>query len=89
MPEDWISVSITRTRCPCKARTAARFAVVFDLPVPPRKEWMDMTLGIKMLPQARQTTILRSSGLERQGILQFKGTYYKLRMKNSLEAAEK
>src|SRR5947207_12083000 len=38
MPGDWMSVSITPTRRPCAASSAARFAVVFDLPVPPRYE---------------------------------------------------
>src|SRR3954469_7165104 len=39
MPGDWMSVSITPTWRPRPAYTTARFAVVFDLPVPPRNEW--------------------------------------------------
>src|SRR3954466_15047177 len=38
MPGDWMSASMTPTRRPLAARHAARFAVVFDLPVPPRNE---------------------------------------------------
>src|ERR687885_729011 len=42
MPGDWISVSITPTRRPAAASSAATFAAVLDLPVPPRNEWMAM-----------------------------------------------
>src|SRR5215469_14262886 len=42
MPGDWISVSTTPTRRPSPARSAARLAVVFDFPVPPRYEWIEM-----------------------------------------------
>ena len=42
MPGDWISVSTTPTRRPSLARSAARLAVVFDFPVPPRYEWIEM-----------------------------------------------
>ena len=38
MPGDWMSVSMTPTRSPRAAASTATFAVVFDLPVPPRKE---------------------------------------------------
>src|SRR5688572_13793787 len=44
MPGDWMSVSTTPTRCPAAAIKAARFAVVFDFPVPPRNEWMEIIL---------------------------------------------
>src|ERR687891_2590441 len=46
MPGDWMSVSITPTRFPRAERTAAIFAVVFDLPVPPRKEWIETIAAI-------------------------------------------
>ena len=38
MPGDWMSVSTTPTRRPRIAASTATFAVVFDLPVPPRNE---------------------------------------------------
>jgi hypothetical protein len=38
IPGDWMSVSITPTRSPRRAAITATFAVVFDLPVPPRNE---------------------------------------------------
>src|SRR5262245_30590570 len=41
IPGDWMSASITPTRAPPTASAAARLAVVFDLPVPPRNEWTD------------------------------------------------
>ncbi len=41
MPGDWMSASMTPTRRPSAARQAARFAVVLDLPVPPRNECTD------------------------------------------------
>jgi hypothetical protein len=34
------------------ASNAQRFAVVFDFPVPPRKEWMDMIFAIVYYPLA-------------------------------------
>src|SRR5579885_744670 len=50
MPGDWMSASTMPTRRPCRAKVAARFAVVFDLPVPPRKEWTETILGTQYLP---------------------------------------
>src|SRR5574341_2097302 len=44
MPGDWMSVSTTPTRCPAIATCEATLAVVFDLPVPPRKEWIETIL---------------------------------------------
>ena len=44
MPGDWMSVSITPTRSPEQANSAARLAVVLDFPVPPRNEWTEMIL---------------------------------------------
>src|SRR6188472_2115609 len=41
-----MSVSTTATRFPEDARHTARFAVRFDLPVPPRYEWMATTLAM-------------------------------------------
>jgi hypothetical protein len=41
IPGDWMSRSTTPTRRPSAARSVATFAVVFDLPVPPRNEWME------------------------------------------------
>src|SRR5689334_9785449 len=46
MPGDWMSVSITPTRLPPAASRAARLAVVLDLPVPPRKEWIVISAAI-------------------------------------------
>ena len=45
MPGDWMSVSMTPTRLPARATRTERLAVVFDFPVPPRKEWVEMILG--------------------------------------------
>ena len=50
MPGDWMSVSTTPTRRPSAASRAATLAVVLDLPVPPRKEWMDMILVMLFSP---------------------------------------
>src|SRR5919197_5561931 len=44
IPGDWISVSTTPTRWPSAASSAATLATVFDLPVPPRNEWTEITL---------------------------------------------
>jgi hypothetical protein len=44
-----MSVSITPTRIPRLASSAERFAVVFDLPVPPRKECIEIILDITVL----------------------------------------
>jgi hypothetical protein len=38
MPGDWISVSMTATRCPAAASRVVIFAAILDFPVPPRKE---------------------------------------------------
>src|SRR5436309_183818 len=46
MPGDWMSVSTTATRLPCSASAVARLAEMFDLPVPPRKEWTEMILDM-------------------------------------------
>src|SRR6187397_396680 len=46
MPGDWMSVSTTATRFPEDARQTARLAVRFDLPVPPRYEWMETILAM-------------------------------------------
>src|SRR5690348_17039735 len=46
MPGDWMSVSTTPTRWPSAASRVATLAAVFDLPVPPRNEWTEMTLDI-------------------------------------------
>src|SRR5262245_9563394 len=45
IPGDWMSLSTTATRCCILASITARFAVVLDLPVPPRNEWTEMTLA--------------------------------------------
>jgi len=47
IPGDWMSVSTTPTRRPSAASSAARLAVVFDVPVPPRYEWTEMIYGIR------------------------------------------
>ena len=50
MPGDCISVSTTPMRFPMRAKRAARFAVAFDFPVPPRKECTDMILAMHVSP---------------------------------------
>src|SRR3712207_1884752 len=45
MPGDWMSASMTPTRLPDAASSAATFAVVFDFPVPPRKLWTEMIVA--------------------------------------------
>ena len=52
MPGDWMSASITPTRLPDWASKAATLAVVFDLPVPPRKLWMETMVDKPFLPGA-------------------------------------
>src|SRR6266487_3796893 len=49
MPGDWMSVSTTPTRWPSAASRVATLAAAFDLPVPPRNEWTEMTLDIAPL----------------------------------------
>ena len=39
-----MSVSMTATRAPLAAKRAATFAVVLLFPVPPRNEWIEMTV---------------------------------------------
>src|SRR6266536_2437009 len=54
IPGDWISVSMTATRRPDAASSVARFAVILDLPVPPRKERIETIVAIRSLhPGAR------------------------------------
>jgi hypothetical protein len=48
MPGDWMSVSTTPTRRPSPASSAARLAVVFDFPVPPRYEWIE-TICLRLM----------------------------------------
>src|SRR4051794_22434999 len=50
MPGDWMSVSITPTRRSAAASSAATFATVLDLPVPPRNEWMEMVVAMVVPP---------------------------------------
>src|SRR3972149_6092308 len=45
MPGDWMSVSMTLTRFPARATSTATLAVVFDFPVPPRNECVEMIFG--------------------------------------------
>src|SRR5262245_58971555 len=45
-----MSVSMTPTRLPARATSTARLAVVFDLPVPPRKECVEMILAKRLSP---------------------------------------
>src|SRR5207247_1335876 len=52
MPGDWMSVSTTPTRWPAAASRVATLAAAFDLPVPPRNEWTEMTLDIAPLLSA-------------------------------------
>jgi hypothetical protein len=40
-----MSVSMTPTRWPLRATSTAKLAVVLDLPVPPRNEWVEMIFG--------------------------------------------
>ncbi len=56
MPGDWMSVSITPTRRPSAASKAATLAVVLDLPVPPRNEWIEMILAIVLSPMIHSLT---------------------------------
>src|SRR5919109_2955438 len=53
IPGDWMSVSTMPIRLPMRASETARLAVVFDLPVPPRKEWIEMMSVIARLARAR------------------------------------
>src|SRR5436853_5582440 len=46
-PGDWMSRSTTATVLPSRASSVATFAVVFDLPVPPRNEWTEITVAIR------------------------------------------
>src|SRR3954447_8395843 len=41
IPGDWMSRSTTAMFLPSAARSVATFALVFDLPVPPRNEWTE------------------------------------------------
>src|SRR5260370_25576263 len=64
MRGDWMSVSITPTRRPCAASSAARFAVVFDLPVPPRyecTETMDIRARAYRGPRSETSAFRRQS----------------------------
>src|SRR5436190_19327453 len=45
-PGDWMSRSTTATVRPCCASSVATLAVVFDLPVPPRNEWTEISCAI-------------------------------------------
>ena len=54
MPGDWMSVSMTPTRLPARATSTARLAVVFDLPVPPRKEWVEMIFAKRKSPGGKR-----------------------------------
>src|SRR5262245_25334975 len=46
IPGDWRSRSTTPTRRPSEASSVATLAVVFDLPVPPRKEWTETSCAM-------------------------------------------
>jgi hypothetical protein len=46
MPGDWMSVSTTPIRWPAAASSVATLAAMFDLPVPPRKEWIEMIFAM-------------------------------------------
>src|ERR687898_315758 len=61
MPGDWTSVSTTPMRGPSAASSVATLAVVFDLPVPPRNEWMAMILDMVGPLSVRRGRMLRSA----------------------------
>jgi len=42
-----MSVSTTPIRCPPAASSVAMLAAMFDLPVPPRKEWIEMIFAMR------------------------------------------
>src|SRR5262245_39169144 len=62
MPGDWMSVSTTPTRLPWRATAATRFAVRFDLPVPPRNEWTEM-----IFPTPRYSSLVPFAVRARRG----------------------
>src|SRR5688572_4932082 len=68
IPGDWMSVSTMPTRLPVRAIATARFAVVFDLPVPPRNEWIEMisviACGLRGIihPCALRSSLMADSG---------------------------
>ena len=51
---------MTPTRFPARATSTARLAVVFDLPVPPRNECVEMILAKRRSPDGKNR--LRSGG---------------------------
>jgi hypothetical protein len=62
MPGDCMSVSITPTRCPSAANRAAMFAVLLDLPVPPRNEWIEMIVAMNFLQYETGSVFLVMKG---------------------------
>src|SRR4249919_110221 len=57
IPGDWMSRSTIPTRRPSAARTVATFAVVFDLPVPPRNECTETTCAMARPYPARSVGV--------------------------------
>ena len=57
-----MSVSMTPTRFPARATSTARLAVVFDLPVPPRNEWVEIILAKPYAPFRRKTVMHDDTG---------------------------
>src|SRR6266536_6618686 len=56
-----MSVSTTPIRCPSAASSVATLAAMFDLPVPPRNEWIEMifatALVVGMCPQLGRSAL--------------------------------
>src|SRR5512133_861819 len=61
-----MSVSIIPTRTPSAASRAVTLAVVLDLPVPPRNEWMETIFDIYLLLLCPRLGVCRGGAPHRQ-----------------------
>src|SRR5882724_8123777 len=61
-----MSVSTIPTRCPCRAMSTARFAVVFDFPVPPRNECTATIFDKRLLSPCQLYTVSSTPSVSRR-----------------------